>query len=114
VDGADATGGRGGASRRRHDRRAPAFPFRRQQKRKGEGDDADVGMTQGVAHLAAAAARRAVGGRRAVAGWAVVGSKWSGAESEVGGPSGTVRLVNFPAPLCVLKFKFELTLKLPK
>jgi hypothetical protein len=57
--------------------------------------------------LAAAAARRAVGGRRAVAGWAVVGSKWSGDESEVGGPSGTVRLVNFPAPLCVLKFKFE-------
>jgi hypothetical protein len=37
VDGADATGGHGGVSRRRHDRRAPAFPFRRQQKRKGRG-----------------------------------------------------------------------------
>jgi hypothetical protein len=48
-----------------------------------------------------------VGGWRAVAGWAVVGSKRCGAENEVGGPSGTVCPVNFPAPLCVPKFKFE-------
>jgi hypothetical protein len=64
VDGADATGGRGGASRRRHDRRARLSPFDASKRERGEDDDADVGMTQGVAHLAAALARRVVGGRR--------------------------------------------------
>jgi hypothetical protein len=83
------------------------FPFDASKREKGEDDDADVGMTQGVAHLAAALARRVVGGSAGGAGWAVVGSKWSGAECEVGGPCGIVRLVNYPALFCVLKSKFE-------
>jgi hypothetical protein len=85
VDGADATGGRGGASRRRHDRRAPAFPFRRQQKRKEEGDDADVGMTRGGGPLGSGRGA-AVGGRRG--GWLgrPTGRRQSWARSEVGGP----------------------------
>jgi hypothetical protein len=85
-------------------------PFGRQPKLKVDDDApgviaplADAGGGPTCQRVCAAR----VGGRRAVAGWAVVGSKRSGAENEVGGPSGTVRPVNFPAPICVLKFKFE-------
>jgi hypothetical protein len=39
-------------------------PFDASKRERLEGDDADVGMTQGRPHLAAALARRAVGGRR--------------------------------------------------
>jgi hypothetical protein len=76
VDGADAMGGRGGALRRRHDRRAPgSFPFRRQQKRKEEGDDADVGMTQGGGRPVSECARRGGWWGAGVAGWAANGLK---------------------------------------
>jgi hypothetical protein len=54
----------GGASRRRHDRRAPPpFPFDASKRGKEEGDDADVGMTQGGPPGSGSGAA-GVGGRR--------------------------------------------------
>jgi hypothetical protein len=61
-------------------------PFDASKRGRREDDDADVGMTQGRTHLAAALARWAVGGRRG--GWLgrPTGRQQVWARSEVGGP----------------------------